>query len=742
MNKRYHSLASIVTCCLLLLLISGCGSSGNKEGDGPVAAVGDRTCVQCHSATKEALTDQTIVAQYQNSSPHNTAALGCEACHGNGGQHQGKGPIEYPAPDAARCTSCHDGTTAPITNAATKFSDSLHANMTIEEGNACRRCHSHEGALLGNIGGLTGIKDVMDNLANQGAVPYTSTYSVFQCSTCHEHGGGLRTVMARNTAAGTATTAPMGDLVNWNPDKNQMPGQFDLCTSCHTMYDYTGNTLLASGTVADTTTGKPATGKVGHHETSWYRVIATTHYDNTATGSSGGVVPATGNVVEGYVLRTKTANPCFDCHGHEARTNTNQVQAAIIAGTSTAGKDTIYTDWAQSGHAGYLLKAKIAAVTGLSGAAAVDSAMVSGTGSADSNTVVVAGSLVRQVYASAWGANHQWSTTLDATSAPVSGLCQKCHTATGFSNYFDSTVPGKAAYDYTNNDFSHLSGWKKATATAATTPSNQAEVLYCWACHSNAGAGVLRNSGQAAITTSEYTYGGAPVVFPNSGKSNACIVCHSGRGNVDTMTTGARSSRFVGHHAPAAGILFNTITHMGYEFAGKDYTNSSHFAHDKIDLTGSGPCASCHMGDKNHKFSILSDDGTAIRSQAVCDTCHSGTHVMTVTTIEEEKAGCADAAKLATAYVKNTLTNYRGAAIAYATATVDDYGALQNSLILSSEAGAFAHNRNYIKRLLFDAIDWLDNGVLNGTITINATAYPDAATWFRADATTGVATRP
>ena len=33
MNKRYLSLASMMTLCVLLLLISGCGTSGNKEGE-------------------------------------------------------------------------------------------------------------------------------------------------------------------------------------------------------------------------------------------------------------------------------------------------------------------------------------------------------------------------------------------------------------------------------------------------------------------------------------------------------------------------------------------------------------------------------------------------------------------------------------------------------------------------------------------------------------------------------------
>ena len=32
MNKRYLSLASMMTLCFLLLLISGCGSSGKQGG--------------------------------------------------------------------------------------------------------------------------------------------------------------------------------------------------------------------------------------------------------------------------------------------------------------------------------------------------------------------------------------------------------------------------------------------------------------------------------------------------------------------------------------------------------------------------------------------------------------------------------------------------------------------------------------------------------------------------------------
>jgi len=40
------------------------------------------------------------------------------------------------------------------------------------------------------------------------------------------------------------------------------------------------------------------------------------------------------------------------------------------------------------------------------------------------------------------------------------------------------------------------------------------------------------------------------------------------------------------------------------------------------------------------------------------------------------------------------------------------------------DPGGYTHNRFYLKRLFFDSIDWLDNHVFDGTITVNATTYP------------------
>lgn len=408
------------------------------------------------------------------------------------------------------------------------------------------------------------------------------------------------------------------------------------------------------------------------------------------------------------------ANPCFDCHGHEAKTGTR------YGATTTPS---IYTDWSQSSHAGKILAQKYANAT------SVATVLAAG---ADSTT------------GDAW-VHYPWTQTTKADGTPDRGACQKCHTATGAANFLSNPD----TYDNTGagNDFSHLNGWVKSSTGVATTASKQMEVLYCWGCHSNAGKGTLRNTTKAVL---DFQYQGQQVTITGLGKSTACATCHGGRGNVESP----RSSRFAGHHAPTAGFMFNEKTHIGWEYAGKDYTNATtHFQHDKIGLNESGPCASCHMGNKSHSFKAV--NGTTITNQALCNTCHTpgSAYEMTVTKLEEEKLGFTQASTILNNYVSNLAgyVNYLNLAIGSSnynnTTLVPDnaYGAYQNGKISGDEPSAYVHNRTYVKRLIFDSIDWMDNGVLDGTVTLTpamVAAYPEAAVWLKANTTTGIATRP
>lgn len=777
MISKVTKYSIVLAVSLLAVVLAGCGA-GNREGTnglggsalfGNVATVGDTACVQCHSATTEALTGQTIVSEYQQSSPHDQTGLGCESCHGGGAEHNGVGPIPYslagltPTQVAERCATCHDGvqtltvngvaTVAPATNSATSFATSNHATGTPSHTSGlCIRCHTHEGALLSNQSGFTGElisannttpnTGVLDNPA-YGPPVWTNGYTAFNCETCHQHGAGLRGVKGRDNA---------GNVVSWNPSKNSqgVTDQFNLCTSCHNLYNYNQTKVIASGSAASGTLNF-------EHYTRWNRTLVTTHKekgmatslklpfanmtsaaDSSNTRITGYVIrmtkPATsitsGGVTTAYNTDPSYKGACFDCHGHEAKTNTGSSAPA-------AGSSTIHTDWAQSGHAGGLLTAKYAAGAGnLKTAAEVDSVTQAYV---DTNT-------------STWS-HYNWDSTLKADGTSDRGSCQKCHTATGLSNYLNSPT----TYDPVKNNFSHLLGWNQKGGS-----KRQNELLYCWSCHQDAGTGKLRNPG--AITTTEYTYNSAAITFPDVSSSNTCVVCHSARGNSDTITTTAaasRSTRNAAHHAPAAATLFSAASHVGYEFPGASYANPSYFQHDKIGTSAaeaatgsSGPCVACHMGPSSsdgkpsHTLAVLSADGSAINNQALCNKCHT-THPMSVAVLTTEKTGATNATQLLTDILiqANGQTNYQltdmtaSAFLKGATAKVGDYGAFQNSLYNGTDVGAYAHNRYYLKRLLFDSIDWAKNGQLTGSITVPA-GYPDAATWFKADATTGVAARP
>lgn len=711
MSRIANRLCTALALSLLATALAGCGS-GNKEGAPLVVArVGDSKCIQCHSSVTEALTGESIVAQYQRSSPHNTPDLGCESCHGGGAMHNGVGPIPFPRPNANRCATCHNGRIAVATNANTAFATSNHVTGTPRFTTSyCFRCHTNEGAVLGNIAGWTGNTEILQDPVTQGKVPLVTTFTGFSCETCHEHGGGLRTVKA--------TDAPGGNLVNWDPNNNKLVDQFDLCTSCHTLYNYNGSLLLVNG--EDLTAGGVIipTGRVAaRHENEWFRIIASTHFDNPNTG-----VGLASNVVEGYNLRRTGSSPCYDCHGHEAKTETNPSATDI----------TIHKEWAQSAHAGHLLTAKYTATNGLTGAAAVAAAMNAGV--IDDATIGGPG----------W-VHYNW----DDTS--TRGACQACHTSTGISNYLATQNTSLTGYDPANNSFSHLSGW------SATGGSPQNELLYCWGCHSNAGTGSLRKTNQAILT---FTFQDAPIVISGAGKSTACIVCHGGRGSVSDaiLNDDPRSNRFQGHHAPTAGVLYSAQTHIGYEYPGLNYTSAS-FAHDDIGTgaNGSGPCASCHLPGKSHTFEALELDAgvpVAIRNQTLCNTCHrGGTPEVTPARLISLKAGYAQASTILNNYVNNLpgFTNYLNLAITNAnyndTILVPNnaYGAYQNGKLNADEPCAYVHNSIYTRRLLFDSIDWMNNGVLDGTITIDATAFPEAAVWYGAPVgTTGpfIASRP
>ncbi len=701
----------LLIAVLASAMLWGCGSSGgggdevSTTTEDVATAENVGNCTICHTLDVHSGYNGIVGLNEATNGVGSAITHDCEDCHGGGQYHRGQGPIPYPAPDITRCETCHDQATT-VLSSKHNYEDAENLEMLADghDTRYCQRCHTAEGSVyfkeiigdhdylasaIVSYGTVPGDGQV-EALANEDEDGNPILHSPGACSACHSP---------------LTTELVQFDPDTWDPNQNGKSDQLDMCTSCHNYKTADGSQVFGSGTVDSGTVAF-------YHNTAWYRTLSTTHIDD----------PATADVVEGYVIREASDNPCFDCHGHELTTNTRYA--------SDPEEATIHTQWASSGHAAGLMAAKLAADSGSRSEENVDNVTAAG---GDETT-------------SGGGFTHyNWDQASRSS-------CQMCHTATGFANYVTDSEAYNAALDeYADssdvadlpNDFSHLSGW----STDPTVGSGQNELLYCWGCHTSAESGELRVTGAVTAT---YTYNDEAIVFPDVGSSNTCVVCHSGRGNNETASV---SSRFAGHHAPAAADLFSEYSHVAYEYPDLDYSNVSYFAHDSIDADGQGPCVACHMNGEatDHTFGVVEKDDsgviTAIKAD-VCVTCHSGGHGYAFVTedttndngtftaagaaaaLEEESEGYQEAGDILLELVANTITNYQGAVINQSSEIENDRGAFQNSKLPSDEPGGFAHNRYYVKRAIFDAIDWLEDGAIDGTIADYSATYPEGATWL------------
>lgn len=338
--------------------------------------------------------------------------------------------------------------------------------------------------------------------------------------------------------------------------------------------------------------------------------------------------------------------------------------------------------------------------------------------------------------------------------AASSNKCHRCHTATGFRNLANNPT----TYDANRDDVPD-------TANTFIATGNQKEMIYCWACHyTNTGA--LRDPGVFNNISPYLTPAARISAIPDVKGSNICLACHSGRESGDGLKslTGFNNKGFgpvSSHYLAAGGVLYRTI---GYEYGALDYSNKSYFAHNTIGVskagTGTnGPCVGCHMKTpESHLFSPVTKESGKVVSIVTsftgndknCDICHT-THPMSPAVIEEESEGfqnaleklkaelAADGFVYSSSYPYFSNTDWTRGTSNDAIGK-DNMGAAFNYHVLLHEPGAFAHNRYYTKRLIFDSIDWMDNNVMNGTIDL--TGYSLAHEWLGPTKPITAVTRP
>ncbi|MDF1579756.1 MAG: hypothetical protein P1P74_03135 [Desulfuromonadales bacterium] len=792
MSKQW----SIFTLVLLAsFLLSSCGSEQSSDSATltPFSAVdaqksGD--CTSCHAIDVHTKINGIVGVNTDAAGVGLGSAIthDCEDCHGGGQYHRGVGPIPYPSPDLARCAVCHNNQTTKVITSKHNAARTDNTDMLVDSGEHylhgyCQRCHTAEGSIAFKDVYGTGPQIEAAIVDHGTAVVAPAKYEALVAEDADGN------VVLHEPACGACHNALTKKMVTvdagWDPNQNGTSDQLDLCTSCHNYKSADGAAVYGSG---DEIVNGAATVEY-YHNNSWYRQIPTTHYDDPTTLSGQGnenltVVPPIINKVEGYVIRENSENPCFDCHGHELLTNSRSADDPT--------KLTIQTAWAKSAHGGKILTQVMDAV------AAIDCTTVNGgynslslsRGKCNEQVSAALAAYTSDSVTPAW-THYDWDKTNDTVAGDRTGraACQMCHTATGAANFMSD----QANYNPANNDYSHLSGWSNVAGVVTSSPQN--EVIYCWACHTSAESGALRTPG--AITLA-YQADGADITLPDMGNSNVCYNCHSGRGNMDSLI-GAAAADPAGaavtggtktHYFASGATIYQSQTKVGYMYAGQSYTDKPYFAHDTLG------CAECHMTGEtptdqaSHTFDVVEKDGsgviTAIASKK-CVECHDGEHALFVsdsqvgdtlniwdgsaavpTVVTQLMADDAAAEMEHEAHGYHNAVEVLGAVLTaagtppqanypYFSGTATDQGhggAMHNWSYLHHEPGAYAHNRYYAKRLIFDSIDWLTNATngsvdaagsrtLDGALYLDPATYGAAITWLGGDTTTGiVSTRP
>lgn len=551
--------------------------------------------------------------------------------------------------------------------------------------NACTGCHLQQTAdwLTTRHANL----DPAGNLYSYG-IPTLPQVKAAGCSACHDPLGDSNNLTAGTTGqygikrpvigceachgAGSlhverGGVGPISLLSNttagtWGTGAVQVSAQFMMCTTCHGLLDSSG-------------TGTGAT----HHDAASGTTPTGSQY--TITDTHFAAVPATygtSTTITGYAMDFESTTVCTGCHNPHRAADINR-------------------DWAASGHG--------------------------------------------DMTAGPWTRN--WSLSSYA-------FCQRCHTTTGFMNYANANAAG---------DTATVSNIWNGLVSNFTNTNWKPEMLKCNGCHTS-NRGALRNPGAYNAT-----YGfraGSPAKiyayirhqYPDASSSNVCILCHSGRNSGETIhvlntaqagTTAtvnfANQSVSTAHDMTAAGSLFGAI---GYEYDGRNYANPSSYRHGEIGTaavsnTGtSGPCVGCHMHrtgmSASHLFTAVSKSADTITnvSSEVCFNCHAGSSTGLADTIETERLAFEDALQALDAQLRlvslvtgsafprgTNATNWLSPGDSDNTGNTtgkNNMGAAFNRSFLLNENGAFVHNSKYVKRLIYDSIDWLDDNDLNYSV--------------------------
>ncbi|MBI5418936.1 MAG: hypothetical protein HZA60_02500 [Deltaproteobacteria bacterium] len=438
-----------------------------------------------------------------------------------------------------------------------------------------------------------------------------------------------------------------------------------------------------------------------------YRRIVDTHSDNASR--------AVGSDIQGYVIRKAAVTACVDCHNPHTLSLALNRQWASSAHGDFAGEGWKHYDWKQSNRASCQR--------------------------CHTTTGVINYLTSPSTYNSA---NNVFSWTSDVTTDNSSEMlyCYGCHT-----NYYGGLRnPGAITASYTG------------VSPEPTFPDSKASNI-CLSCHTGresgdsvkASAGPFNNlsfinshyltAGGTVFAVTGYEYASRDYSIPSADLHDKIGLGTTGNAVVDTNYKNGPcvschfDSRDPNRLSPLTRYSDNTLSH----------TLSPLTRYADNDLVLNPVCINCHPTrgqGSNAGILWLGDDATAATLQG---TTHKARYQAALEALKVQLAGkgfyfinsypyffkSADNNASANA-VKNWLSPGDTDTAGDNTGKTN-MGAAFNYNLLLHDPGGVAHNRRYTRRLIYDSIDWLDDGVLNYSVSATLNAL-DGATTYKASA--------
>lgn len=508
------------------------------------------------------------------------------------------------------------------------------------------------------------------NLANYSG-PGSSTTSrwVIGCEACH--GGGERHFgvgpIGGPSSAAYAVAATTGQS-----------SQYNTCTRCH----------------QETPT---------EHGSKPYRLISDTHFDNADR--------AVGTDIQGYALRKGAGTACVDCHNpHSAKLAINRQWKSSAHG-DFAGEAWKHYKWTDSNRAScQRCHTTTGAVNYMTAPATYDSA----------NNVF------------------SWKATTGTDNRSEMLYCYACHT-----NYYGGLrAPGAITASYTG------------VSPEPVFPDSSASNI-CLSCHTGresgdsikASAGPFDNvsfinshyltAGGTVFAVTGYEYAGLDYTIPSSDLHDKIGMGTTGNATVDASYKNGPcvSCHFDSRDPNGLSVLTktsdNTLSH----------TLSPFTRYADNDLVLNPVCINCHGSrgqGSNSAVLWLGDDATAATLQG---TTHKARYQAALEALKVQLA--AKGFNFSNTYPyffksadntasSNAVKNWLSAGDTDTTGAVtgkNNMGAAFNYNLLAHDPGGVAHNRRYTRRLIYDAIDWVDDGILNYSVSTTLNALDDATVY-------------